>query len=63
MAILNPGLANLALVINPTAPEWLFDVLEGCGSMKEVQSTVALHDAKLVSWMFDIPLYFLLRCW
>lgn len=63
MAILNLGLANLALVIDPTSPEWLFDVLEGCGSMKEVRSAVALHDAELVSWMFDIPLCFLLRCW
>ena len=62
MAILNLGLANLALVINPTAPDWLFDVLKRCGSMREVQSAVALHDAELVSWMCDIPLCFLLMC-
>lgn len=55
MAILNLGLANLALVIDPTAPDWLFDVLEGCGSMKEVRSAVALHDAELVSLTRDIP--------
>ena len=62
MAILNLGLANLALMIDPTAPEWLFNVLEGCGSMKEVQSAVALYDAELVSWTCGIPLCFLLMC-
>ena len=49
MSVLNLGLANLALMIDPTAPSWLFDLLEGCGSMKDVRLSIMQHDLEMVS--------------
>ena len=47
MSILNLGLANLALSLDPEAPDWVFDLIEGNNSMKKIREEVAQYDAEL----------------
>ena len=47
MAILNLGLANLALSLDPHMPEWIHKILHNCNSMKQVRVEIARYDNDL----------------
>jgi len=47
MSILNLGLTNLGMRVDFDSPDWLFDLLEGNGSMKKLRDAIALYDSDL----------------
>ena len=47
MSILNLGLTNLGMRVDFDSPDWLFDSLEGNGSMKKLRDAIALYDSDL----------------
>ena len=47
MSILNLGLTNLGVRVDFDSPDWLFDLLEGNGSMKKLREAIALYDSDL----------------
>ena len=47
MSILNLGLTNLGMRVDFDLPDWLFDLLEGNGSMKKLREAIALYNSDL----------------
>lgn len=47
MAILNLGLSNLALSLDPNMPLWIRSILCSCNSMKQVRKEIGRYDADL----------------